>query len=95
MNYNGWSNRATWLANLYFFENMEEYIKDLASRYDFADDKERWQARDEFNAYFTPMLDEQLECYNLPSWLLDFVSISEISWDELFNDYASDFISEK
>lgn len=77
--YNGWSNRETWLVNLYFGDAFEEYIRE-----EIEENENKWDAYNIGEAYkdfVLSFIEEELE--NLSPFLSDFIDLSKIEWYEL------------
>jgi len=77
--YNGWSNRETWLVNLYFGDAFEEYIRE-----EIEENENKWDAYNIGKAYeefVLSSIEEELE--NLSPFLSDFIDLSKIEWYEL------------
>lgn len=72
-NYNGWTNRATWLVNLWFGENlgmMQEDGEEVSADY--------------IESMITEYVDEIVPT---SSFIADLIDLNEINWDELAAHY--------
>lgn len=87
--YNGWTNRETWLVNLYYGENLQDYVNDLFKQ---DDSYESYEIAECLEVWLDEVIGEDLE--NLPMFLKDFIVLSRINWKELAELYLSDLKSE-
>jgi len=74
--HNGWTNRATWLVNLWWGDDLQAYRKDEGKALDDLDVKE----------YIQNMVDYQLDTHSPESaFLLDMVyeALDDVNWQEL------------
>lgn len=93
--YNGWTNRETWLVNLYFGEAFYDYIKERL--------EEEGGALEQFNRddqeaiskiaaiyrdYVESYLEEELE--KLSSFLSDYINLGLIDWYDLAESVYND-----
>ena len=71
--YNGWTNRATWLVNLWFGENltmMQEDGEEVSADY--------------IESMITEYVDEIVPT---SSFIADLIDLQEINWEELAEHY--------
>ena len=76
--HNGWTNRATWLVNLWWGDDLQAYRKDEGRALDDLDVKE----------YIQNMVDYQLDTHSPESaFLLDMVyeALDDVNWQEIAN----------
>ena len=76
--HNGWTNRATWLVNLGWGDDLQAYRKDEGRALDDLDVKE----------YIQNMVDYQLDTHSPESaFLLDMVyeALDDVNWQEIAN----------
>lgn len=92
--YNGWCNRETWAATLYFDNLIENEIELLLEDYDFSDENKVNDAATAFEDRMNSFFEEQLEQYNMPNWIKDFLTLNEIMWQEIFMAYYKDYIED-
>jgi hypothetical protein len=74
--FNGWYNRATWLVNLWWGEDLKAYRKDNDQLLDGTLVKE----------YIEPIVDSQLDTHSPESaFILDMVydALDDVNWQEL------------
>jgi hypothetical protein len=74
--YNGWTNRATWLVNLWWGDDLQAYRKDEGEALEDLDVKE----------YIQNMVDYQLDTHSPESaFLLDMVyeALDDVNWQEI------------
>ena len=74
--HNGWTNRATWLVNLWWGDDLRFYRKDEGKALDDLDVKE----------YIQNMVDYQLDTHSPESaFLLDMVyeALDDVNWQEI------------
>ena len=74
--HNGWTNRATWLVNLWWGDDLQAYRKDEGKALDDLDVKE----------YIQNMVDYQLDTHSPESaFLLDMVyeALDDVNWQEI------------
>ena len=96
--YNGWTNRETWLVNLYFGEAFYDYIKERleeegALEQFNTNDQEAISKiavvyKDYVEDYVESYLEEELE--KLSSFLLDYIDLGLIDWYDLAENVYSD-----
>jgi hypothetical protein len=72
--YNGWTNRNTWLINLHFGGLLQGYLED---GYEVTADLIQEIFLDHW----------ALETKHLDDVIMDFMDISEINWDEIADFY--------
>ena len=75
--YNGWTNRNTWLINLHFGDAIREELEEDASN-----------TAETIENFITDILQYQEE--NAHSVIRDFIDTSGINWQEIFETIASD-----
>ena len=69
--YNGWTNRETWLVNIWFLDNLYLDLKDINSQGDRA-------------RYIKDYVEEHVDNSNIPdSFINDLIDISQVNWHEL------------
>ena len=70
--YNGWTNRETWLVNIWFMDNLYEELKD----FDYVTgDRAR---------YIKDYVEEHVDNSDIPdSFINDLIDISRVNWHEL------------
>ena len=74
MSYNGWTNRNTWLVNVWYgdmFHDMAQEGIILDSAY--------------IESFVTELIEEQTQ--NLDGFVKDLIDFSGINWDELADSY--------
>ena len=80
MGYNGWTNRETWLVNLYFGDEIVDYV------FDYGFNPETWSADDVarvYEEYVLVISFVQDDLNNVSAFLRDMVNLEDINWDEL------------
>ena len=69
--YNGWTNRETWLVNIWFMDNLYEELKGIDSQGDRAH-------------YIKNYVEEHVYNSDIPdSFINDLIDISQVNWHEL------------
>lgn len=83
--YNGWTNRETWLVNLYYGEGLQEYTNEYIQDNEEADNYA-------VSKYLGSILDDLLEeeMSKLSGFLADFIDLGRIDWHELTEVYLSE-----
>jgi hypothetical protein len=81
--YNGWTNRETWLVNLYFEETLREWITENHVKDAFG-----------LKECFEDFLDEILEVGKLNGFLVDYIDFSLINYHELFEEFRAELEQE-
>ena len=71
--YNGWTNRATWLVNLWFGENLSMMQEDGEA-----------VTADYIESMITEYVDEIVPT---SSFIADLIDLNEINWEELAAHY--------
>lgn len=85
--YNGWTNRETWLFNLWFADSWDD---DTIGEYiEGCDDRE--SATEKLKNALSSWFDEVIEEANIPNWVSDFCDFSAIDWQEIAENMLSDF----
>ena len=75
MSYNGWTNRATWLVNVWEFPaQYENRLSDFDSVHDLAETM--WED-------FEAELESHLSAFDARPMFLDVIQCAQIDWDEL------------
>lgn len=95
--YNGWTNRETWLVNLYFGEGFYDYIKEQLKEEALEQfNNEEHEAISEiagiYRDYVESYLEEELE--KLSSFLSDYIDLGLIDWYDLAESVYSDLKEE-
>jgi hypothetical protein len=72
--YNGWTNRATWLVNLWVGNNLAEYAKDDLDQNMTAQDAEQYLKDDHWL--------EDVDEWGFSSDLI-MLALSEVNWEEI------------
>jgi len=89
MSFNGWTNKETWLVNLWYMDSMPEYYADA----------EQYHVEPEELAEVVQYIAEEGEALSqLPAGLLsDFISDSwsEVNWHELVEHLNEDLAERK
>jgi hypothetical protein len=75
--YNGWTNRNTWLINLHFGDVIREELQEDASN-----------TAETISNYILDILQYQED--NAHSIIRDFIDISGINWQEIYETIALD-----
>ena len=75
--YNGWTNRNTWLINLHFGDTIREEMEEDASN-----------TAETISNYILDILQYQED--NAHSIIRDFIDISGINWQEIYETIASE-----
>ena len=71
--YNGWTNRETWLVNIWFMDNLYLELRDVVSQGDRA-------------RYIRDYVEEHVDNSDIPdSFINDLIDISSVNWHELAN----------
>mgnify|MGYP001192618890 FL=1 len=69
--YNGWTNRETWLVNIWFMDNLYLELRDVVSQGDRA-------------RYIRDYVEEHVDNSDIPdSFINDLIDISRVNWHEL------------
>jgi len=75
MSYNGWKNRETWLVNLYFGDDIIEYV------YEAGFNPEKWaisDIADAYKEYVFSCIEEEIE--NLSPFIRDLINLDMVDW---------------
>ena len=83
--YNGWTNRETWLVNLYFGDDLYQTIKE---EYYFQGVNTVSELAEVYKNHVMGYLAEELN--SLGSFLSDYLDLGRINWDELADSVISD-----
>jgi len=92
--YNGWTNRETWLVNLYFGEAFYDYIKErleeggALEQFNRDDQEAISKIATIYQDYVESYLEEELE--KLSSFLSDYIDLNLIDWYDLAENVYSD-----
>ena len=90
--YNGWTNRETWLVNLYFGDVFNSFIdEDLnEGSIDLEQSKEDIisEIAERYDNFVTEQLEEEIEA--LSSFLHDFIDLGRIDWYDLAESIYED-----
>lgn len=74
--YNGWTNRETWLVNLWLSNDMGSYdfLQQICKK-----DRETWQKAEELEAHFHNQLENM---YDEPTFWSDFIgtTLDRVDW---------------
>ena len=73
--YNGWTNRNTWLMNLHFGEIIREEIQEDAAT-----------TSEMIENFISDLLNEDIA--NVPMFISDFIDMSEINWGEIWEHHC-------
>jgi len=73
--YNGWTNRNTWLINLWFGDQIRGLLEEDCC-----------ESADNLQAFVESILDEEVSDCSL--MLRDFLDFDGINWDELWERYT-------
>ena len=84
-NYNGWTNRETWLVNLYFGDDLYQTIKE---EYYFQGVTSVSELAEIYKDHVMGYLEEELG--SLGSFLSDYIDFGLINWDELAENVIYD-----
>lgn len=82
--YNGWTNRETWLVNLYWSDNLKFEVDQLIEN----GETESYDIAESVKNTFEDIMDEYIE--NLPPFITDFIDFGLISWIELVEAWKED-----
>lgn len=92
MSYNGWTNRETWLVNLYFGDSFNSYIDDDVNEgyIDLERPKNDIVAEiaERYDDYVSEQLEGEIEA--LSSFLHDFIDLGLIDWYDLAESIYED-----
>jgi hypothetical protein len=80
---NGWTNRETWLVNLYFEETLREWITENYVKDAFG-----------LKEHFEEFLDDILGVGKLDNFLIDYLDFSLINYHELFEEFQAELEQE-
>ena len=74
--YNGWTNRETWLVNLWLSNDMESYdfLQDIRKK-----DCEAWEKVEELEAHFQDQLEDMYEVSSFWSDILG-TALDRVDW---------------
>jgi len=75
--YNGWTNRNTWLINLWF----GDYIRNLL-------EEDCCESPDNLQGFIESIIDEQVA--ETPTMIKDFLDFDGINWGELWENICMD-----
>ena len=75
--YNGWTNRNTWLINLWFGDQIRGLLEEDCC-----------ESADNLQAFVESILDEEVSDCSL--MLRDFLDFDGINWDELWENICID-----
>ncbi|MCB5366960.1 DUF7249 family protein [Collinsella aerofaciens] len=91
--YNGWTNRETWLVNLYFGEGFYDYIVERLEeggleQFNRDDQDAILEIAGIYRGYVEDYLEEELE--KLSSFLSDYINLGLIDWYDLAENVYND-----
>lgn len=84
--YNGWTNRATWLFNLWFGDDFDDEAEALAVDSGNTLNEATNSLADTLRARWEELLEEA----NIPDWLSDFID-DDINFQELAESMLSEY----
>lgn len=73
-NYNGWTNRNTWLINLWFSEMIDDYVTD----------SEEKVTADDVEEFVLEIIESEVDGCSF--MLRDFIDYSGINWNEILGN---------
>lgn len=99
--YNGWTNRETWLVNLYFGEALSSLIRENAEEGSLDLEQEKDDIMTDIKESCENWLDEVTgeEVEGLSSFLKDFLDLGRIDWydiaESIFDDEIKEMLEEE
>ena len=85
--YNGWTNRETWLVNLYFGSDFEEIVKSEIE--ETGEKMSVDEIAEKYEEFVTSMFDDEID--SLSPFLQDLIDLGIINWYELAEAVLIDF----
>jgi hypothetical protein len=84
--YNGWTNRATWVVNLHYGDS-EEWLQEMVENAEGDVDKLADYLREEISNQVQEAIGDNM-------FLSDLINLNDINWGELANAYNDSFWEE-
>jgi hypothetical protein len=85
--YNGWTNRETWLVNLYYSHILDENVQEFM--YNEETNEHRQVTISELASYIEDLFDCIIEeqWKSIPDFFKDMIDLSKIDWHDLAENY--------
>ena len=93
--YNGWTNRGTWLVNLHFEENLALDIAEYLEQTDNIEDMTYNDIIDEVASFIEQFISDFIEEQNLNIFIQDLLEDGDINYRELARHYVYDEIGDE
>ena len=86
--YNGYTNRATWLTNLYFRDDIMNGLQDMVDIGDINRDTDEDDLASKVESIISPFLEDMTE--DIDGFILDLLDLGEIDYYDLADTHKED-----
>lgn len=86
--YNGWTNRATWLTNMYFGDGIQEMLQEAVDQEEITEETTVYELSSLVEEFVDAILDEELD--QLSGFLSDMLDLNQIDYYDIAGSCAEE-----